>query len=306
MKKGNNENIEKIRSRYVCDNFAQAVFKYRGDSITIFGPYGIQYHYKKGSDNLINWYKQDKRSKQFPYHNIPLYIKFVTNGCVKVVNQILEFDRNYIKVTDGYVSECCIVKDKDNALFFTRNVSLEKEKSLILNTHEVNEILSNNNTNFYSLYGGIYNNLSLPNEEEILSEIKDQIKNLRGKETHDEERGFLSSTISQYIDKSVDLLTIDDICSIGLCDNILFPEGLLEVSYLENAYNIKLYKIQIIGHDKYSIKTYKGQIKNSVLDNDSSKNSNDYIVFPNAKMTTFSKLDLEEEQANTKARVLSK
>ena len=247
---------------------------------------------------------QDKRRQQFPYHNIPVYRTF-KNGCVKVVNQILEFGKTYIKIADGKVVEYHAVKNQDDASLISRNIPLEKEESIIMNRCELYAFLASYSNDFYSLDGEIYKYIQIPKEEEILSEIKAYIKDLREEELHDEDRGYLSSAISEYINNSLALLTIDEASSMGLCDNMLFPSGLLKISHSNTGYQIKLYDIQIISHDKYELKSYNMPIKNYDIYTDCS----DPIAAEKSKMTIFLNSEVDEENISTHShnvRVLSK
>jgi len=130
-----NEIIQKIESHYVGEDCIQIMLPYN-DAVTILSQDGILFHYKTGSDVYINKYLEDERRKQFPYSNIPThYSRCGLRRKVAYTNQLLDFEKPYIRIGDNYVSESFVVKDNNQALMvssimqgikYTRHMTYEE------------------------------------------------------------------------------------------------------------------------------------------------------------------------------------
>ena len=117
MKK-TNEIVQRIQSHYVGDDCIQIMFPYQ-DTLTILNPDGMLYHHKQGSNVYVNKYLEDERRKQFPYSNIPTHFSKVMFKTIAYTNQLLDFEKPYIRIGDGYYSESFVIKDNNQALLIS-------------------------------------------------------------------------------------------------------------------------------------------------------------------------------------------
>ena len=117
MKK-TNEIVQRIQSHYVGDDCIQIMFPYQ-DTLTILNQDGMLYHHKPGSSVYVNKYLEDERRKQFPYSNIPTHFSRVKFKKVAYTNQLLDFEKPYIRIGDGYFSESFVIKDNNQALLIS-------------------------------------------------------------------------------------------------------------------------------------------------------------------------------------------
>ena len=113
-----NERIQRIDSYYVGNDCVQVMFPFR-DTISIISQNGILFHYKPGSSVYVNKYLEDERREQFPYSNIPMHYARIRGKKYTYTNQLLDFDKPYINISDGGIEENYVVKDNNEALLVT-------------------------------------------------------------------------------------------------------------------------------------------------------------------------------------------
>ena len=172
MKK-TNEFVQKIKNHYVGNDCVQVMIPYQ-NALTIVSPDGMLYHHTPESRIYVNKYLEDERRKQFPYSNIPTHYSRILFKKFAYTNQILDFDKPYIRIGDGFWLESYAVKDNNQALL----VSSIKEPIEHIKHMTYDELLkfigsSNNNKEeiyYVSLSGGIpiNNQEVIPSKEEIV------------------------------------------------------------------------------------------------------------------------------------------
>lgn len=193
--------VQKIPSHYVLEDCVQIMIPYQ-NAITILNQDGILYHDTVGSNLLnINKYLKDNRRKQFPYSNIPIHYfrdKIYTN-------QILEFEKPYISISDNVVTERYVIKDNNEALMMKE---VMKYKSYVKHMpyEEVLKIIEKKDTNdqvYYVNFDGtipLYDNKLYFTEEEIYDQIKKMLK--KNIEDFREAKQKNNDYLSEYLRKN--------------------------------------------------------------------------------------------------------
>lgn len=181
--------VEKIAKHYVGDDCIQVAFPY-DDTLTLFDENGILFHYKPESSYYVNKYLDDERRSVFPYSNVPNY--FLRNGLFKktaYTRQILDFEKPYISVGSGFVTENFALK-KDDCAFLIKNIMKFGYKmspdfvKRSLNYDELLDLVRKNNDSekvyYVNLDGSILDdeNQLFPSEENIQSYIKSELMEL--------------------------------------------------------------------------------------------------------------------------------
>jgi hypothetical protein len=127
------EIAQRLRSEYVKDDCVQVMLPFQG-YLQLWGNGGLmfyQYLLKDiqfdrretaiinfdGMNRFVNTYPLDERNFGFPYAGIPQHTERV--GLFKktnLVNQILDFEKPYVAIFDGYVVKYVAYKDGDSAI----------------------------------------------------------------------------------------------------------------------------------------------------------------------------------------------
>ena len=120
------EMIAKMHSHYVADDYIQIMLAYR-DYLLLFGNNDLMYFknfieshpsIREGSKNV---YLDDERKNIFPYSKIPEHIERVLLfRKLNFVNQILDFEKPYIRINDGFITKMTAFKDGDEAIVHTK------------------------------------------------------------------------------------------------------------------------------------------------------------------------------------------
>lgn len=119
------EMVEKMHSHYVADNYIQIMLAYR-NYLILFGNSDLMYFknfiesnpsIREGSRNV---YLEDERRNNFPYSQIPEHIERVLFRKLNFVNQILDFEKPYIRINDGFITKITAFKDGDEAVVHTK------------------------------------------------------------------------------------------------------------------------------------------------------------------------------------------
>ena len=210
------------------------------------------YHYKSNSYLFINKYESDERRKQFPYSRIPTHKSRVKGKKVEYINQLFEFNKVYIEIADGIIKENYVIKDGEEALVANKFILPHQEPPIFMNREEVEKLINPANGGVYSLYGEYYENLSLVSDEEILAFYKEQIIQARKNEQSFYDGRYTDDYLTEYIYKSVDKITIDDVPK-----GITVFDGAIIVSVEGNEIkSIKAVTIKLMGADSYMVEFY--------------------------------------------------
>ena len=119
------EIVAKMHSHYVADDYIQIMLAYR-NYLILFGNSDLMYFknfiesnpsIREGSRNV---YLEDERRNNFPYSQIPEHIERVLFRKLNFVNQILDFEKPYIRINDGFITKMTAFKDGDEALVHTK------------------------------------------------------------------------------------------------------------------------------------------------------------------------------------------
>ena len=267
------EIVRKINSHYVRDDCVQVMIPYK-KCITVVDESGIMYHAKNGSSLYINKYLKDDRKYWFPYSNIPVhYSKLGMFNKCWYTNQILDFEKPYIRILDGKIIESFVVKDTDGALIINKNLSGNK-RSEFMSREDLEIFLGNSNlcskdTYFIFLDGSVMSvmldeNYEIAHGYEITSEdiIFEYVKERLEKNVADLKKYINEnprSTVGSYFcDNPYFLKFVEK--QVNNFNDIDFPVGINpnNVPFLmvnTNGDNISIHKISIyfIGHDKYRV-----------------------------------------------------
>ncbi len=163
-----------IRSHYVGDKCLQVMFPYK-KAINIVDEQGVMFHRKKDSHLTINKYLTDERKEKFPYSNIPEHKMITARGIIRYTNQLLEFNKPYIIITDGIILEEYAVKNNDDAILITKAIVPQKEEK-VLTLDELRELVYSDDSieKKFSFEGGIYDNTPLvPEEYKVINKVRD-------------------------------------------------------------------------------------------------------------------------------------
>ena len=132
-----------IPSEYVSDDCVQIMFGYY-DYMMLFGDSKLMYFngkYKR-PEYYENAYLRDGRRFEFPYSSIPEHIELQKLCKKHSVNQILDFGKPYIKVSDGLIIKYVAFEDGKNAILSIKLLNdYSKLKKAIINRQELEEYL---------------------------------------------------------------------------------------------------------------------------------------------------------------------
>ena len=172
------ERINEIDSKYCKNGCAQIMHPYLKGCMTILDSDGVLYHEADKHIIYINKYLDDDRRFNFPYSDIPTHYERQGLKKIKMVNQIFDFDKPYIVLSNGTITEEYVIKHYNGAIIFTSaivptNLELKTltEEELI---HLVNDEKADSQK--YDLNGHIYTKNPIRTDD-----IAGQIKNAYSK-----------------------------------------------------------------------------------------------------------------------------
>ena len=253
MKNEKYEFVQRIESHYVGDDCIQIMIPhFLNSGITILNSDGMTYHYKPNSYLFVNKYTSDKRKEQFPYSQIPNHKSRVRFKKLEYVNQILDFNRVYIEISNGIIKEDYVVKDGDEALIATKYIIPNQEQSKYVTREEMLEVLKTANGGMFSGDGGHWENYSIPTEERILEWYKEQLINKRKNEQQYYNGDGTDDNLTKYFYQTLDKLTIHDVPS----DLTVFEDAILINVDNGEIKSVKAIVVKFISADHYKIETY--------------------------------------------------
>lgn len=111
----NEEVVQKIDKVFVSNDCVQVMIPYK-TALTILSKDGFLYHHNPGSNVRINKYLKDKRRLIFPYNGIPIhYAKEGLKKKVVYTNQLFDYEKTYLEVSDDSYSLNYVIKDNNDA-----------------------------------------------------------------------------------------------------------------------------------------------------------------------------------------------
>lgn len=275
MKK-TNEIVQRIQSHYVGDDCIQIMFSYQ-DTLTIINQDGMLYHHKPGSSLYVNKYLEDERRKQFPYSNIPTHFSKDRSKKTAHTNQLLDFEKPYIRIGDGYFLESFVIKDNNQALLI--NSIMQPDNHVEHMTYDallkyVGKHNSDEQVYYVYLSGALPgNNKALfPSQERIYNHIRKRLSNnIRDFEKESE---YYDSSVGRYLRENpifldyvnqnmrdIDFSSID--FNVRINESMLIVrinkgnitiQGIEAMFVRENDYKVDIYDIPVT---KYSLEQLK-------------------------------------------------
>ena len=304
MEKQKREFIQRIESHYVADDCIQIMIPHLEDTISVLNSDGIIYHSNPNSYLYINKYISDSRRNQFPYSHIPTHSDLIRGHKVEYINQLYDFNRVYITISDGIIKEDFVVKDKNEALLATKYILPIQQESQFLNRQQFEELIKAANGGVFRLDGSVFTDFSIPSNEQILNWYKEWlIKKRNGEQSYNT---YSNDELSDYLYRSLNKLTIEDVPS-----DISLLEGEILVSMQEKENgkeicSIKGINANYIGPDRFLVELYDFPITIYSLDHMKKLVQTNSRNTPEPKFPRFlnSKINIDEVK-NGKHHVLS-
>lgn len=168
--------VRKMHSHYVADDYIQIMLAYH-NYLLLFGNNDLMYfkNFIESNPSILegpkNVYLEDERKNNFPYSQIPEHIERVSLfRKLNFINQILDFEKPYIRINDGLITKMTAFKDGDGAIVHTKilNGKLCDEKTKIITREELETYLKTGSleqldeneyedTSIFDMNGRLYN-----------------------------------------------------------------------------------------------------------------------------------------------------
>ena len=251
------EMVAKMHSHYVADDYIQIMLAYR-DYLLLFGNNDLMYFrnfiesHPSISEGSRNVYLDDERKKNFPYSQIPEHIERVLLfRKLKFVNQILDFEKPYIRINDGFITKITAFKDGDEAIVHTKilNGKLCDEKTKTITREELETYLKTGSleqldeneyedTSIFDMNGKLYNP-RLELEQKWIDEEKERLSRII-----DESDRYKESTKNE-LQRAIS--TLDDISPFVLTPKIM-------IKFKQNGeVKIDAFVVKYLERGKYKI-----------------------------------------------------
>ena len=251
------EMVAKMHSHYVADDYIQIMLAYR-DYLLLFGNNDLMYFrnfiesHPSISEGSRNVYLDDERKNNFPYSQIPEHIERVLLfRKLNFVNQILDFEKPYIRINDGFITKITAFKDGDEAIVHTKilNGKLCDEKTKTITREELETYLKtgsleqlNENeyedTSIFDMNGKLYNP-RLELEQKWIDEEKERLSRII-----DESDRYKESTKNE-LQRAIS--TLDDISPFVLTPKIM-------IKFKQNGeVKIDAFVVKYLERGKYKI-----------------------------------------------------
>ena len=230
----------------------QIMVPHLNGAISILNASEMTYHTKPNSDLQVNQYISDSRKDQFPYSHIPTHIQRVKGRKVEFINQIYDFNRVYIVITDNVICENYAVKDGDEALMATKYIIPRLEKSEVLTREQLDNLFNSANGGAFLTDGSTLLECHLPSNEEILNWYKKQLIERR----HAEQEYPIDKELTDYFYASLSRLTIENVPSyIPLYKKLIFVFT-EEAQGQQEIQSIKGINVTFVNQDQFFVETY--------------------------------------------------
>lgn len=200
------EKIYKIPSHYVKDDYIQMMLAYHY-YLVLFDNKGLMYfkNYIEKRPSLIernkNSYLDDERRENFLYSQIPEHIrKALLFIKMTITNQILDFEKPYIRIHDGVIAKMTAYKDGDGAIVHTNilNGKLYNSRTKEITREELENYLKTGSlkqldedefvdVSIFDMNGELYNS-RLESEQIWINQEKDRLTRIINESNGYEER----------------------------------------------------------------------------------------------------------------------
>lgn len=210
------EMVEKMHSHYVADDYIQIMLAYH-NYLLLFGNNDLMYFrnfiesHPSISEGSRNVYLDDERKNNFPYSQIP--------------EHIVDFEKPYIRINDGFITKITAFKDGDEAIVHTKilNGKLCDEKTKTITREELETYLKTGSleqldeneyedTSIFDMNGKLYNP-RLELEQKWIDEEKERLSRII-----DESDRYKESTKNE-LQRAIS--TLDDILPFVLTPKIM-------------------------------------------------------------------------------------
>ena len=297
------EFVQRIPSHYVSDSCIQIMIPHLNESITILNSDGMTYHYKPNSELFINNYVLDNRKDKFPYSKIPTHKRRIGFKKIEYINQLFDFNRVYLQISDGMLIEHYVIKDGDEALLAKKFIIPSKETK-IMNRTQIDELMNTANLGLYSFDGTKWEGFRLISDEKVLEWYKEKLINQRKEEQ--EFRSYSNPThkaLTEIIYKSIENMTPDDV----ELQPILLDNTILVSSDNNEIKNIKAIEIKFKGSNKYIVDIYDFPITIYSMEHLKQLEQTNFMETKEPKISLFRNPQIDKEELKkSKARVLKK
>jgi hypothetical protein len=176
MKDKSREFVQRIQKHYVADDCIQIMIPYCTDGITILNSDEITFHYYPNSEFFVDKYESDIRKEDLPYSNISSYIGKKKGKKLQYINQLIDFNKPYFVISDGFIREFYAQKIDDEALMATKSFIPDIRKTQYITRDEFKKtILEKSNGGIYRLDGARVLEFNLKSDDEIVKEFKNDM-----------------------------------------------------------------------------------------------------------------------------------
>lgn len=251
------EMVVKMHSHYVADDYIQIMLAYH-NYLLLFGNNDLMYFrnfiesHPSISEGSRNVYLDDERKNNFPYSQIPEHIERVLLfRKLNFVNQILDFEKPYIRINDGFITKITAFKDGDEAIVHTKilNGKLCDEKTKTITREELETYLKTGSleqldeneyedTSIFDMNGKLYNP-RLELEQKWIDEEKERLSRII-----DESDRYKESTKNE-LQRAIS--TLDDISPFVLTPTIM-------IKFKQNSeVKIDVFVVKYLERGKYEI-----------------------------------------------------
>lgn len=259
------EMVAKMHSHYVADDYIQIMLAYR-DYLLLFGNNDLMYFknfiasYPSIREGSKNVYLDDERKNNFPYSQIPEHMERVLLfRKLNFVNQILDFEKPYIRINDGFIAKMTAFKDGDEAIVHTKilNGKLCDKRTKRITREELEtylktgslEQLDENEYEAKSIFdmNGVLYNSSLGLEQKWIDEEKQRLSRIIKESNMYIDRTKIESQVRIKIELQRAISTLDDILPFVLTQLIM-------IKFKQNGeIKIDAFGVKYLERGKYEI-----------------------------------------------------
>lgn len=257
------EYVQRIQEHYVSDDCIQLMVPQTGPTLTLLSDEGIVYHNANVQpEKYINKYLEDGRRNKFPYSDIPTHKQSKDMMTYLVINQLLEYDKPYIEITEG-ITERYVVKDGEEALIVAKCLEPSRIENRVLTNAGVRNLLQQENQIVLLANGMI-------NEDKYFA-TEEQIVELERKEL-EKQLAEAKAYIGAYGETPRDAMLVESLERNikGLSINTVLPTDYMDVALIEydkdKMIGIKVVSISFIESEKYQVVIKNYPIKRYTLD----------------------------------------
>ena len=291
------EFAQRLHSDYVKDDCVQVMLGYI-DFAQIYGNDGMMYyHYLlrnipcDGSETArididrmnkpVNNYLLDDRNTLFPYSAIPCHKERVgLFRKLNFTNQILDYEKPYIKVNDGIITKLTAYKDDESAIVHTQilNNQYESFKELIVSREELENYLNTGNLpefdtdnytykQIFDLRGGLFD-ISLEPDDYYISLSKREITDSISPALLTERTTAALRNMLSNLDESLAYLVLKDKKMIKFgSDNKVAIDTFTVIYMGKDKFKVQIAKTPLTKEDLYRVKDRIGSSNITVAKN---------------------------------------